>query len=99
MNTIPQVLQVVSGKNFTIYAYFDDGTVRLADIKPLLSKGGVFEALRDVHNFEKCLTVMNGTVAWDIAGNRDESTCIDLDPCEIYETSTIVSDPLERHVS
>ncbi len=37
---------------------------------------------------------MNGAVAWDVAGNRDETVCIDLDPWNMYEKSELVDDPL-----
>ena len=33
---IPKVLQAVAGENFTVYLYFNDGSVRLYDAKPLL---------------------------------------------------------------
>ena len=33
--------------------------------------------------------------AWDLEGNRDETTCIDLDPVKMYRESPVVDDPLE----
>ena len=33
-------------------------------------------------------------MAWDIDGTRDPGTCVDLDPCEMYETCPVVDDPL-----
>ena len=30
---IPKVLQAVAGENFTVYLYFNDGSVRLYDAK------------------------------------------------------------------
>ena len=42
MEYVPAVVQAVPGNNFTVYAYFSDGTVRLADIKPLIARGGIF---------------------------------------------------------
>lgn len=39
---IPKVLQAVAGEDFTVYLYFNDGSVRLYDAKPLLKLGGVF---------------------------------------------------------
>lgn len=32
---------------------------------------------------------MNDTLAWDVAGNRDESKCIDIDPDVLYELQGI----------
>jgi hypothetical protein len=95
---IPKVVQAVAGNDFTVYAYFLDGTIRLLDTKPLLEKGGVFAPLRDEETFRNCLTVMNGTVAWDLEGTRDPCACVDLDPCELYETCPSVSDPLREAI-
>ena len=92
---IPKVLQAVAGENFTVYLYFNDGSVRLYDAKPLLELGGVFEPLRDEDFFKSRLTVLNDTAAWDVTGNHDSCACVGLDPIELYETCPVVVDPLE----
>ena len=94
MDMIPKVIQAVAGPDFTVFAYFHDGTVRLFDASPLLEKGGVFLPLCDAEFFRTRLTVLNDSVAWDIDGTRNPGTCIDLDPCEMYETCPIVDYPL-----
>ena len=94
MELFPSIIQAVSGDNFTVYAYCNDGAVRLVDVKPLINKGGVFAPLADIDYFQEKLTILNDTVAWDISGNRDESACLDLDPCWIFEAAPIVDDPL-----
>ena len=96
MEMIPKVLQVLAGPNFTVYIYFHDGTVRLLDATQLVQKGGVFAPLQDADFFRDRLTVINDTVAWDIDGNRDPCTCVDLDPCTVYDTCPIVEDPLKE---
>ena len=96
MEYMPTVVQAVAGKNGTVYVYFSDGTVRLVDVKPLIESGGVFGRLADESFFNEALTVMNGTVAWDVTGTRDETKCIDLDPCTIYKTAVVVPDPLRE---
>ena len=93
----PEVLQVVPGDNYTVYAYFNDGTVRRYDASELVMRSGILTQLRDRKVFVDRLTVMNGTVAWDIAGNRDETKCIDIDPFVVY-ASPVVKDPLEEAV-
>ena len=98
MDMIPKVVQAVAGDGFTVYAYFSDGTVRLLDASPLLEKGGVFAPLRDPDFFRERLTVLNDAVAWDVDGNRDPCTCVDLDPCELYESCPVVADPLKEVV-
>ena len=94
---MPEVLQAVAGEDYTIYAYFNDGTVHCFDIRPLInsSSDSVFAPLADVKAFAEKLTVMNGTAAWNLSGNRDPSKCIDLDPFTLYE-SPVVTDPLEQ---
>ena len=53
------------------------------NVKPMLSKG-VFQKLKDKHIFIETCTVLNYTLAWDIGGNSDKSSCIDIDPETIY---------------
>lgn len=74
------LVQATAGDDFTVYAYLNDGTVRLVDIKPLIEQGNLFEKLKDIDFFES-VTVMNNTAAWDLSGVRDPYNCIDLDPC------------------
>lgn len=91
----PSIVQAVPGNDFTVYAYCNDGAVRLVDVKPLLKTGGVFSAIADGVFFRERLTVLNGSVAWDMTGNFDPSCCVDLDPCWIFDTAPIVDDPLK----
>jgi len=94
-NFWPKVLQVVPTDDYCVYVYFNDGSVRLFDTKPLIESGTVFEPLRDIVFFKNKLAVINGTVAWDVGGNRDPRKCVDLDPFVIFEQPA-VADPLER---
>ena len=96
MELIPQVVQAVAGQNYSVYVYFHDGTVRLLDASHLVQNGGVFAPLQDADFFLDRLTVLNDTVAWDVDGNRDPYTCIDLDPCQLYETCPVVEDPIRE---
>ena len=89
---MPEVYQAVAGKNHIVYAFMNDGSIRLVNMEPFIKEGGVFEALKDDDFFTKKLTVMNNTVAWDAGGNRDEYKCIDIDPIFIYNDCQIVSD-------
>lgn len=93
---MPEVFQAVPGGDFTVYAYMNDGRVRLFDVKPLIARGGIFEKLKDI-DFFNSVTVMNGTVAWDVSGVRDPYNCIDIDPCTIEECPA-VPDPLEERI-
>ena len=89
----PRVLQAVPTDNFEVYAYLNDGSIRLYNAKPLLKKNTVFEPLMEIQTFKDTLTVMNETIAWDMEGNRDPYKCIDIDPFEIFEEKP-VADPL-----
>ena len=91
----PEVLQAVPGENYIVYAYFNDGTVRRYDASELIMGTGVFTRLRDRQVFADTMTVINGSVAWDLEGNRDATKCIDIDPFVLYE-SPVVKDPLEK---
>jgi hypothetical protein len=90
----PKVVQVVPANNFEVYAYFNDGSVRLYDVKPLLKPGTVFEPLMDSTVFKEKLTIINDTVAWDMGGSRNPRKCIDIDPFTIFEQPA-VADPLQ----
>ncbi len=92
---MPAVVQAVPGDDFTVYAYCNDGAVRLVDIKPLIALGGVFAPLADLDFFRDRLTILNDTVAWDIIGNRDPTACVDLDADRIFTEAPVVADPLE----
>lgn len=85
----PEVYQAVAGKDYTVYAYMNDGSVRKFDVKPLIKKGGVFKKIEDKEIFKNTLTVLNGTVAWDIAGNRNRYKCIDIDPMTIFKSPVV----------
>ena len=89
----PKVVQVLPTDNFEVYAYLNDGSVRLYDAKPLLKKETVFEPLMDINTFKTKLAVINHTIAWDMGGNRDQYKCIDIDPFTIYKKPP-VADPL-----
>ena len=90
----PKVLQVLPTDNFEVYAYLNDGSVRLYDVKPLLKKNTAFEPLINIQTFKDTLTVINDTIAWDMGGNRDPYKCIDIDPFTVFEKEP-VADPLE----
>lgn len=49
----------------------------------------LFAPLKEIEAFKEACTVMNGTLAWDLSGNRDETNCIDIDPFTLYELDSI----------
>ena len=89
----PEIYMAVAGSNFMVYAYVSDGSVREFDVKPLIKQGGIFKKIEDEKIFRDTLTVLNGTVAWDIKGNRDAYECIDIDPMTIFECPMVPDIP------
>ena len=94
----PKVLQVYPTDDYCVYAYFNDGSVRLFNVAHLIKPGTVFEPLLDIDCFKSTLTVMNDTIAWDLEGNHNSSTCIDIDPFVVFEQPA-VADPLEIRIA
>lgn len=88
---IPEVVQVIPANDYKVYVYFLDGKIVCYDVKPLL-EGPVFKSLKDKTFFAKRCTVLNGTLAWDTTGTRDESECIDIDPETLYELDEITDE-------
>lgn len=81
--SIPQIVQVVPFEDYTVDVYFEDGKIVCYDVSSLLSRG-VFQKLQDVSVFMNTCTILNDTLAWDIAGGRDENRCIDIEPETLY---------------
>lgn len=83
MEYFPEVVQVIPHEDFTVSVYFSDGKIVLYDSKPLLHTE-VFSKVSDINVFMESCTILNDTLAWDIAGNRNEGECIDIDPDTLY---------------
>ena len=89
----PKVVQVIPEKNYSVFVYFEDGKIVHYDSRPILEKE-VFRPLKDIHVFMNSCTVLNDTLAWDIQGNRDTTTCLDIDPDTLYDLPSS-KDPFE----
>lgn len=84
----PEIVQVVPHEDYTVTVYFHDGKIVLYDVRPKLDKG-IFAQLQDINIFMERCTILNDTLAWDIAGNRNTSECIDIDPDMLYELPAV----------
>jgi len=71
-------------KDYSVYVYFEDGKIVSYDMSKMIEKEA-FRSLRDIDIFIDTCTVMNDTLAWDIGRNRDNTTCLDIDPDTLYE--------------
>lgn len=83
MDFTPEIVQVVPREDYTVDVYFADGKIVTYDVGPKL-ESGVFRALKDSDVFMNRCCIMNDTLAWDVAGNRDAAQCIDIDPDTLY---------------
>lgn len=84
----PTVVQVIPQTDYTVYVYFDDGKIVLYDLSEKIDRE-IFKPLRELDIFMNTCTVMNETLAWDIAGNRDTTKCIDIDVFTLYELPSV----------
>lgn len=80
----PKVVQVIPMENYSVYVYFEDGKIVCYDMTEMIEKE-VFRPLKNIQVFLDTCTVLNDTLAWDIDGNRDSTTCLDIDPDTLYE--------------
>ena len=88
MDITPDIIQVVPHENYTVSVFFCDGKTVLYDVKPKLNQG-IFKLLNDLSFFMDNCTIMNGTLAWDLSGCRDETNCIDIDPDTLYSLENV----------
>lgn len=84
----PVVVQVIPFDNYHVQIFFDDGKIVEYDVTNNLG-GEIFKPLKNIKIFKETCTILNDTLAWDLAGNRDVSTCIDIDPFTLYELPAI----------
>ena len=88
MDITPEIIQVVPHEDYTVSVFFCDGKTVLYDLKPKLDLG-IFTQLQDLSFFMERCTILNGTLAWDLSGNRDETKCIDIDPDTLYSLENV----------
>ncbi len=79
----PKVVQVIPMKDYSVYVYFEDGKIVCYDMSHMIEKD-VFHPLKNMDIFMNTCTVLNDTLAWDISMNRDNTTCLDIDPDTLY---------------
>lgn len=79
----PKVVQAVPQRDYSVYVYFEDGKIVHYDMSQMITKKA-FLPLKEIDVFMDTCTVMNDTLAWDINGNRDHTSCLDIDPDTLY---------------
>ena len=89
----PQIVQVYPTEEYKVYVYFEDGKIVCYDATQLLEKEA-FAPLRDLSLFIDRCTIINDTLAWDVAGDRDPYSCLDIDPETLYELNNEVTEKI-----
>lgn len=84
----PIVVQVIPLSNYHVQVFFNDGKIVEYDATELL-QNEICKPLQNIHFFQDTCTVLNDTLAWDLNGNRDATTCIDIDPLLLHELPSI----------
>ena len=84
---IHDICMVKPATGHKVDCYFTTGHVRRFDMAPYLKPGcgPVFRPLRNLRTFCRAMTVVNGTLAFDVDGTRDDRRCVDIDPETIFE--------------
>lgn len=67
----PRIKTVKPIKDFKLLLEFDNGEIKIFDVKPYLNKG-IFKALQDINQFNS-VRVVDGTVQW----NNESDFCPD----------------------
>lgn len=88
LNYFPNIVQVVPKDDYVVMVYFDDGKIVSYDVKDKLNSP-VFKKIKDIEVFKNTCTILNDTLAWDISGNRDAGSCVDIDPDTLYELPAV----------
>ena len=93
---IHDICMVKPAKGRKVDCYFTTGHVKRFDMAPLLKPncGPVFRPLRSRRTFLSSMTVMNGTLGFDISGRRDDRNCVDIDPETIFDEGETVVSPI-----
>ena len=90
-----RITQVVPREDFTLILNFDNGEVRLYDVRPLLQKGTVFEPFMKWEIFRRVYLDEDHCVCWDIDPNIESrkvwNNKVDLCPDSCYVDSLPLS--------
>ena len=84
LDYIPTVVQVIPYEDYTVDVYFDDGKIVCCHAEKDLAPN-IFDRIKAYHIFMNKCMVLNGTLAWDVAGGRNVNECIDIDPLYLHE--------------
>lgn len=75
-----EIIEVEALKDYQLKLIFDNGEIKIKDMKPYLDKG-IFKKLKDINVFNN-VKIKYGTVSWE----NDIDMCAD----SLYETSKTI---------
>ena len=75
-----EIIEVEALKDYQLKLTFDNGEIKIKDMKPYLDKG-IFKKLKDINVFNN-VKIKYGTVSWE----NDIDMCAD----SLYETSKTI---------
>lgn len=75
-----EIIEVQALKDYQLKLIFDNGEIKIKDMKPYLDKG-IFKKLKDINVFNN-VKIKYGTVSWE----NDIDMCAD----SLYETSKTI---------
>ena len=86
-----RITGVSPNSDFTLSITFDNGEIRVLDMKPSLMPGTVFEPFLDLDNFLRVYLDNNNVISWDIDPTIDSNVVwrnkVDLCPDTCYVKS------------
>ena len=75
-----EIIEVEALKDYQLKLIFDNGEIKIKDMKPYLDKG-IFKKLKDINVFNN-VKIKYGTISWE----NDIDMCAD----SLYETSKTI---------
>ena len=81
----PEIYQVAHYKGPLVDCWFTNGDVRRYDLSKWIAKGGCFAPLSSPKVMKQTITVYEGTLAFDLKGNRDPFEILDFEPQTVYD--------------
>lgn len=89
-----KAVKVLPNSDFTLTITFDNGEIRLYDVKPLLKNGTVFEKLINTEDFKRVYIDDCNCIAWDIDPEIDSNQVwtnkVDISSDTCYMDSIII---------
>ena len=81
---IPQIYMAALAGGKKVDCYFTNGEVKRYDVNRAIRLRGVFAPLKNQKVFNRAVMVMDGVLAFDIAGDRDPYKMVDICADVIY---------------